>query len=113
MTRQHDGQRLRHDRIEGRLRALEKRQREAELLVAQVRDALAQRDALTAEMERRAGRLLVAIRALGWPSTRATADYCGVSLHELLRLRRLAEAVDKPDGRPSAPPTLDGHEAGE
>lgn len=113
MTRQHDVQRLQRDRSEGRRLALEKRQREAELLVAQVCDALAQRDAVTAEMERRAGRLLVEIKALGWPPVRATARHCGVSLHEVLRLRRLAEAVDEPDGRPAAPPTLDGHEAGE
>lgn len=92
---------------------MESRQREAELLVAQVRDALAQRDALTAEMERRAGRLLVAITALGWPPVRATAHHCGISVHELFRLRRLAEAVDESDGRPAGLPTLDGHEAGE
>lgn len=113
MTRQQDLQRLRRDRREGRCHALERRQREAELLVAQVRDALAQRDALTAEMERRAGRLLVEITALGWPPVRATAHHCGISLPELLRLRRLAEAVDEPDGRPAGPPTLDGLEAGE
>lgn len=113
MTRQNDLQRLRRDRREGRCHALQRRQRQAELLVAQVCDALAQRDAVTADMERRAGRLLVEIKALGWPRARATADYCGVSLHEVHRLRRLAEVVDEPDGLPPRAPTLDSHEAGD
>ena len=116
MSHQVDRQRARRGRQEGLTgpeRLKRERQRQAELLVAQVLTALSQRDALVEELERRAGRYLAEIKALGWPSSRDTAEACGISLREAVRLRRLAEAASDVDDMLASTPTLDGREAGD
>lgn len=65
------------------------------------------------DLERRAARCLVEIKVLGWPSSRDTADLCGISLREAVRLRELAEPVSDADDLSASTPTLDGQEAGE
>lgn len=75
--------------------------RRAERLIAEVLDALSQRDALVAELEQQAGRGLVELKTLRWPSISDTAQACGVSGREAARLRALAAgartAVDQVD----------------
>lgn len=104
MSRQQDRQRARRDRAEGRTgpaRARRERERNAERLIAQVLDVLARRELLVGELDAKVGRLLVDIKALGWPPARDTAAACGLTVREAARLRDLV--------RPSAPaPTLDG-----
>lgn len=116
MSRQQDQQRARRDRREGLTgpeRTRRERQRRAELLIAQVLDALAQRDAMVNELEGRAGRHLAEIKTLGWPKARETAEACGISIREAVRLRSLAQR-DEDAGRLSVTrPTLDGSNAGE
>lgn len=89
MSQQDDRLRARRDRSAARNSRV--RRRHAERLIAQVRDTRAQRDALLAELDVRAGRLLAEIRDLGWPPTRETAAACGLPVHEAARLRRLAQ----------------------
>ncbi len=104
MSRQEDLQRARRDRAEGRTgpaRARRDRERRAELLVAQVLDVLAQRDVLVEELDLRAGRLLIEIKAVGWPSARETAAACGITVREAARLRDLVQ-------RSVPTPILDG-----
>lgn len=107
MSRQQDLQRARRNRGEGRTgpgRARRDRARQAEVLIAQVLDALAQRDAL----DLRAGRLLAEIAALRWPPARDTAAACGITVREAARLRGLAQRVEEP-AQVSAPAVnLDG-----
>lgn len=91
---QSDRQRARRDRAEGRTateRSRRDRERRAELLIAEVLSVLSQRDVLVAGLERRAGRRLVEIQALGWPTVGLTASACDLSLREAARLRHLAE----------------------
>lgn len=92
MSRHQDLQRARRDRGEGRTgprQARRDRERQAELLIAEVLDALAQRDALVEKLDLRAGRLLAEIKALGSPSARVTATACGITVREAARLRDL------------------------
>jgi len=89
------------------------RQRQAELLVVQVLTALSQRDALVDQLERRVGRYLVEIKALGWLSSRDTAELCGISLKEAVRLRQLAQAASYADDLSASRPKLNSQEAGE
>lgn len=104
MSRQQQRQRARRDRAEGRTgpaRARRDREHEAERLVAQVLDVLAQREVLVRELDAKAGRLLADIKALGWPPAREAAAACGLTVREAARLRDLV--------RPSvSAPTLDG-----
>jgi len=65
------------------------------------------------DLERRAGRCLLEIKALRWPSSRDTADLCGISLREAVRLRRLVEPISEAGTLSASTPTLDGQEAGE
>ena len=84
-----DRQRARRDLADGRTGPASRRrerERQAELLIAEVLSVLSQRDVLVAGLERRAGRCLADIRALGWPSAAVTAQACGISLREASRL---------------------------
>lgn len=94
VSRPRNGQRARRDRAEGRAgtaRARRDPERQAELLVAQVLDLLAQRDALVGELDLRIGRLLAEIRAMGWPPARQAAAACGLTVREAARLRDLVQ----------------------
>lgn len=111
MSRQGDLQRARRDRGEGRTgpgQARRNRERQVEVLIAQVLDALAQRDALVDALDLRAGRLLVEITALRWPSARETAAACGITVREAARLRGLAQRVAEPSHVSVPAPNLDG-----
>lgn len=104
MSRQQDLQRARRDRAEGRtgpLRARLDRERQAELLIAQVLDVLAQREAVVTELDLRTGRLLTRLKALGWPPAREVAEVCGLTVREASRLRDLVRSS-------AVAPTLDG-----
>jgi hypothetical protein len=46
------------------------------------------------ELERRAGRCLLEIQALGWPPSRQAAESCGIRLRDFSRLRNLV--TDEP-----------------
>lgn len=95
---QSDRQRARRERGEGgtpaqrahREQALA-RERRVELLVAEVLSVLSQRDVLVAGLERRAGRCLAEIHALGWPGPVGTAAACNLSVRDAARLRQLAD----------------------
>ncbi|GGF35144.1 hypothetical protein GCM10011519_05720 [Marmoricola endophyticus] len=89
MSQQTDRQRARRDRFTPQKSRV--RRRHAERLVAQVRDTRAQRDALVAELDLRAGRLLAEIKDIGWPTLSETAAACGLPVHEAARLRRLPQ----------------------
>jgi len=110
LTRQQDRQRARRNHragLSGPARARRLRQRQAEPLIAEVLNVLSQRDALANDLERRAGRYLLEIKALGWPSSQHTVELCGISLREAIRLRRLAEATAEgvDPAREESPPT--------
>ncbi len=116
MSRQQDQQRARRNRREGVTgpgRAKREQQRQAELLIAQVLNALSYRDAVVDDLEQQAGRLLFEIKGLGWPSSRDTAELCGISLREAVRLRHLAQAASDADDLSASTPRLDGQKAGE
>lgn len=98
--------RRRQEGLSGPARVKRERRRQAELLVAQTLDALAQRDALIVELEARAGRCLVEIRLLGCLSSSVTADACGISVREASRLRHLADEVVNPVDMSATAPTL-------
>lgn len=103
VSRRHEQQRARRDRAEGRTgpaRDRRDRERQAELLVAQVLDTLALREVLTDELDVRTGRLLTELMSLRWLPTREAASACGLTVREAVRLRHLVQ--------PSAvTPTLD------
>ncbi len=107
---QSDRQRARRDRAEGRTatqRAQRDRERRAELLVAEVLSVLSQRDVLVAGLERRAGRCLVEIHALGWLGSGLTASACDLSLREATRLRELVNEGDAAPPNRERPPEAD------
>ena len=79
-----------------------------EVLIAQVLDALAQRDALVDAFDLRAGRLLTEISALRWPSAREAAAACGITVREAARLRGIAKRLEQPGQVSSPAPTVDG-----
>jgi len=90
------------------------------LLIAQVLNALSQRDAVVDDLEQQAGRLLFEIKGLGWPSSRDTAELCGISLREAVRLRGLAQAARRSHGATAdaddlsaSTPRLDCRKAGD
>lgn len=116
MSHQANRQRARRNRQEGsdrRVVAKRDRERQAEVLIARVLSTLAQRDALVNELEERAGHCLAEIKALGWPSASLTAEACGITVREALRLRGLvADQPEAPDLSSSAS-NLDGLKAGE
>ena len=106
MSQQGDRIRARQNRLAPRKSAA--RRRHAERLIAQVRDARARREALTAELDLTVGSLLAEIKDIGWPSARETAAACGLPVHEAGQLRRLAQAAVDPDAPSTPAPTLDG-----
>ncbi|QCW49777.1 hypothetical protein FE634_03995 [Nocardioides dongxiaopingii] len=78
------------------------------MLIARVRDALAQRDAAVDALDLRAGRLLTEITALRWAPAREAAAACGISVREAARLRGLAKQAEQPGQVSSPAPTVDG-----
>lgn len=104
MSQQTDRQRARRDRFAPHKSCV--RRRHAERLIAQVRDTRAQRDALVAEVDLRAGRLLPEIKDIGWPTLRETAEACGLPVHEAARLRRLPQQAAEPDPMSVKAPTV-------
>lgn len=116
MSREADRQRARRDRREGldrRSIARREKQRQAELLVAQVLTMLAQRDSLVNDLEERAGRCLVQLKGLGWHTVSLTAEACGITVREAARLRRLTADQPEPPDLSASASNLDGLKVGE
>jgi hypothetical protein len=108
---QNNRQRARRDQAGGGTAAQRKRreqaperERQVELLVAEVLSTLSQRDVLVAGLERRAGRCLAEIHDLGWPGAVRTAAACDLTVREATRLRQLASDEDTAPHDNTRPP---------